>query len=54
MTNCSRAPQWSIELPQTKICTRAVVHPNMPVNADAHSRPLAAVAPFRGRRLRLR
>jgi hypothetical protein len=27
---------------------------NLPVNTDAHGRPLPAVAPLRGRRLRLR
>jgi len=30
------------------------MQPNLPVNTDAHGRPLPPVAPFPGRRLRLR
>jgi hypothetical protein len=33
---------------------RHQVRSNLPVNTDAHGRPLPSVAPFRGRRLRLR
>ena len=48
---------WDCFLKGAPVAVKVASRPagwNMPVNMDAHGRPLPAVAPFRGRRLRLR